>query len=81
MGEEAARSFTKMIGSLEGLHLLEASKADHAGALKELTRFRGSKLTYVDAFSLYVIEKNDIGQVWSTDHHLSLTGAEILPRS
>ena len=81
MGEEAARTFANLIGSLDGLRLFEAAKADHDGAMKMLTRFRGSKLTYVDAYSLQLIEKNHIARVWSTDHHLSLTGAEMLPRT
>jgi hypothetical protein len=54
---------------------------DHARTLGVLDRFRGTKLTYVDAASLGWIEQRKIKTVWSTDHHLGLTGAEILPRS
>ena len=37
-------------------------------------------LTYVDASSLCLMERYKIRKVWSTDHHLGLTGAEVLPR-
>ena len=33
-----------------------------------------------DASSLVFIEQLGIDTVWSTDHHLGLTGAEVLPR-
>ena len=48
--------------------------------MKTLDRFRGSKLTYVDASSLTLIDQHDIPQVWSTDRHLALSGAQVLPR-
>lgn len=80
-GEEAARSFRGFIAVLPGLHLFEASREHHERTLRVLDRFRGAKLTYVDAASLAFIEQRKITTVWSTDHHLGLTGAEILPRS
>jgi predicted nucleic acid-binding protein len=79
-GEEAARSLRAFISVL-GLHVLPVTLDDHARALHVLDRFRGTKLTYVDAASLSWIEQRKIKTVWSTDHHLGLTGAEILPRS
>jgi predicted nucleic acid-binding protein len=45
-----------------------------------LDRFRGTKLTYVDASSLVYLEQKKISVVWATDHHSSLGGAEVLPR-
>jgi predicted nucleic acid-binding protein len=80
-GEEAARSLRGFISALTGLTMLPATSEDHAKTLRVLDRFRGSKLTYVDAASLAWIEQRKIKTVWSTDHHLGLTGAEILPRS
>ena len=38
------------------------------------------KLTYVDASSLCFMERYHIQQAWSTDHHLAITGAQVLPR-
>ena len=81
MGEEAARSFRSFLSSLPGIRLMEATRGHHEATLEMLDRFRGSKLTYVDASSLCFIERNRVRKVWATDHHLSLTGAEVLPRS
>jgi predicted nucleic acid-binding protein len=80
-GEEAARRFRAFLSDLAGLKLLAASLEDHKRTLHMLDRFRGAGLTYVDAASLAFIEALGIDTVWSTDHHLGLTGAEILPRS
>jgi hypothetical protein len=44
-----------------------------------LDRFRGSKLTYVDAVSLALIEKHKVKQVWGTDRDLTFTGANLVP--
>ena len=80
-GEEAARNLRSFIAALTGLTMLPATLDDHERTLRVLDRFRGTKLTYVDAASLGWIEQRRIKTVWSTDHHLGLTGAEILPRS
>jgi len=80
-GEESARQFRAFITALRGLQLLALTAEAHVHALQILDRFRGSKLTYVDAASLAWIEQRKIKVVWSTDHHLGLTGVQILPRS
>ncbi len=80
-GEETARAFRGFLGALKGLSLLAHGIEEHERTLRMLDRFRGAKLTYVDAASLAWIEHKGIRSVWSTDHHLALTGAEILPRS
>jgi predicted nucleic acid-binding protein len=80
-GEEAARAFRTLIDDLAHLRILEATADHHTQVARMLDRLRGAKLTYVDASSLCLIEKHKIQRVWSTDHHLALTGAEILPRS
>src|SRR5207249_3129256 len=76
MGEEAAREFLRFLGSLPRLTLHQARTALHDATLKMLRRFHGSKLTYVDASSIAILEARKIKRVWSTDHHLGLTGAE-----
>lgn len=81
MGEEAARSFVALLGRLHGLELYEATTVHHEAVVKMLDRHRGTKLTYVDASSLCLLEDHRIHTVWATDHHLSLTGATVLPRS
>ena len=80
-GEEAARSFRFMLDSLEGLRVFDADAAHHEDACKILDRLRGAKLTYVDASSLALIARHGIRKVWATDHHLGLTGAEVVLRS
>jgi predicted nucleic acid-binding protein len=79
-GEESARSLRALIENLEGLRIFGVDLAHHRQLLRVLDRLRGSKLTYVDASSLSFMEQHKIRQVWSTDHHLGLTGAEVLPR-
>jgi predicted nucleic acid-binding protein len=79
LGEEPARTFQELLRALEGLKLLEATRAHHERVLRTLDRFRGSKLTYVDASSLTFLEEQKIDTVWGTDRHLSLTGAEVVP--
>ncbi len=80
-GEEAARSFRLFADSLAGLTLLEVDAEHHKEACRMLNRMRGARLTYVDASSLAFMGLHRIDTVWSTDHHLSLTGAQVLPRS
>jgi predicted nucleic acid-binding protein len=79
--EEAARSYRLLLDHLDGLVLLDVTRRHHAQCLRMLDRFRGAKLTYVDACSLVLVAEHRIRQIWSTDHHLGLTGIEILPRA
>ena len=81
MGEEQARAFRGLIDNLKGLKILDATMAHHHHVVRMLDRFRGTKLTYVDASSLTHMEQKKIRLVWSTDHHLGLGGADVLPRS
>ncbi|MFO1096084.1 MAG: PIN domain-containing protein [Planctomycetaceae bacterium] len=80
-GEESARGFRLLLEQLDGLSLLEVDRDHHAACVAMLERFRGSRLTYVDASSLVFASLRRVRQIWSTDHHLGLTGVEILPRS
>jgi hypothetical protein len=60
--------------------MLDTDPQHHGEVGKVLDRFRGAKLTYVDASSLAFMADRDIIRAWATDHHLGLTGAEVLPR-
>ena len=80
MGEEPARSFRMLIDNMPGLKIFEATVDHHRQVSGMLERLRGSKLTYVDASSLALMEQHRIRQVWATDRHLGLTGAEVFPR-
>jgi predicted nucleic acid-binding protein len=81
MGEEQARTFRQLIYNLKGLRILDATVAHHADVVKMFERYRGTKLTYVDASSLVYMEQRRISRVWATDYHLALNGAEVFPRS
>ncbi len=80
MGEEAARNFRALLGNMASLEIFDVTAEHHEAVLKMLDRYRGSKLTYVDASSLCFIEHHKIRLVWATDRHLGLTGATVLPR-
>jgi len=80
-GEEPARRFRLFIDQLDGLTVLDTDPRHHEDVGSTLDRFRGARLTYVDASSLAFMSTHDIRHVWATDHHLGLDGAEVLPRS
>ena len=80
-GEEAARTFRLFADSLEELTVFDADAEHHSEAWRVLDRLRGTRLTYVDASSLALLVRHRIDTVWSTDRHLGLTGAQVLPRS
>jgi hypothetical protein len=79
LDEESAREFLAFTEAFEGLTVLDVPSAIRRDARRVLDRFRGSKLTYVDAVSLAFIEKHRIKQVWGTDNDLTFTGATLLP--
>lgn len=81
MGEEAARTFRQLVDNLEKLRVFDVPHEHHRDVVAVLKRHRGAKLTYVDASSLVFIARHRIEQVWATDHHLGLTGAEVHPRA
>lgn len=79
-GEEPARTCRLFLDNLDGLVVLEATTELHQATCRLLDRLRGSRLTYVDASSLALMEQHGIPTAWATDYHLGLTGAEVLPR-
>ena len=79
LGEEAARTFRIALADFPRLELLELDEAHHHSVGSMLDRFRGHKLTYVDASSLVFLERRRIKEVWGTDQDLTLTGARVVP--
>ena len=79
IGEEATRRFHTLLDDLPAFEILPATVEHHRNVRRMLDRFRGSKLTYVDASSLSFIADHRIQNVWSTDRHLALTGATVVP--
>lgn len=80
MGEEAARGFRLLLANLPDLTIFDAPASHHREATTVLEKLRGSKLSYVDASSLALMDRHRIRRAWATDRHLSLTGAEVFPR-
>jgi predicted nucleic acid-binding protein len=81
VNEEAARSFRNLLADLPRLQLLSMDIAHHRAVGDKLDRFRGHKLTYVDASSLVFLQTRKIREVWGPDRDLGLEGARILPIS
>ena len=81
MGEEQARAFRQLVDNIKGLRVLDATQDHHVAVVRMLDRLRGTKLSYTDASSLVHLEQRKIKCAWSTDHHLGVNGAEVLPRS
>ena len=81
MGEEQARTFRTFVRNLSGVRVYAAPSELDDDVAGMLDRFRGAKLTYVDASSLHFLERHKIRTVWATDHHLGMTGATVLPRN
>jgi predicted nucleic acid-binding protein len=77
-GEDAARDFRGLYSNLNVLQieLVDTRSLTKAEAL--LDRFRGVKLTMVDAVNLAVVQEKKVGTVWATDGHMGLSGA-LLP--
>ena len=80
-GEDAARRFRLLVLSLRDLVLLPADALHQEQVWKKLDRFRGHKLTYVDASSLVWIEERRVRIVWGTDNDLAIEGAAVVPGS
>ena len=81
LSEESARSFRIMLDDLPRLRLLAIDRAHHRAVSGKLDRFRGHKLTYVDASSLVFLGAHRIREVWGTDRDLALEGARVVPVS
>jgi predicted nucleic acid-binding protein len=79
LGEESARAFRLALSDFPRLELLALDAAHHEAVGRTLDRFRGRKLTYVDASSLVLLAERRIREVWGTDHDLALDGARVLP--
>ena len=79
LGEDSARTFRLALAELPRLRLLALGRDHHAAVERKLERFRGHKLTYVDASSLVFLERAKIREVWGTDFDLAVEGAKVVP--
>jgi predicted nucleic acid-binding protein len=64
-------------------HLLVLYTDDEEGceAEKILRSYRDQDLSYTDALTLSIAQRNDVGAIFGFDHHLALTGVPLLPGS
>ena len=79
---EASRWLT-LKDSLEGQGFLQVVCPDHQmeiGVRKVISRFHDQQLSYVDAFSLALIQSRpDIDAIFAFDHHMTHAGIPVLP--
>jgi predicted nucleic acid-binding protein len=74
---------TQFLAFLEALPALtiQAFNAEELARCKALlARFRDQKLTLADAHGLAIMKDRRTAKCWSTDRHLTLTGASLPPK-
>ena len=79
LGEDAARTFRLLIDELPALVVLGADRKHIQAVNTKLEKLRGTKLTWVDASSLVLLDQHRIRIVWGADHHLGIEGAKVIP--
>jgi uncharacterized protein len=83
IGCREASRWLAMKDSLEDQGFLQVVCPDHQieiGVRKVISRFHDQQLSYVDAFSLALIQaRPDIDAIFAFDHHMSLAGIPVLP--
>jgi len=83
IGYREALRWLTLKDSLEDQGFLQVICPDHQmeiGVRKVISRFHDQQLSYVDAFSLALIQSRpDIDAIFAFDHHMSLAGIPVLP--
>jgi len=83
IGYREALRWLTLKDSLEDQGFLQVICPDHQmeiGVRKVISRFHDQQLSYVDAFSLALIQSRpDIDVIFAFDHHMSLAGIPVLP--
>ena len=78
-----AERWLRETASLQSRRVLEVvfpSATTETEIHRNLSRFSDQEVSYVDAFSVYVVQSRpDIGAVFAFDHHLALAGKPVLP--
>ncbi len=67
------------LGHLERLEIYGAEPDDMRLVFQMQDQLRKGKLTFVDTRSLNLLNVQKIKVIWATNHHLALTGAQVLP--
>jgi len=76
--QNRAIQFLNFIDELTLLTLQQAGKEELANAGRLIKKFADQPLTLADAHGLVIMNERRIGTCWSTDRHLSLTGAKLV---
>jgi len=83
IGDREASRWLTVKDSLENQGFLQVIYPDsqmEAGVRKVIGRYHDQKLSYVDAFTIALIQSRpDIDAVFAFDHHLTLAGIPVLP--
>jgi uncharacterized protein len=83
IGYREASRWLSLKDSLENQGFLQVVYPDsqmELGVRKVIGRFHDQQLSYVDAFSLALIQSRpDIDAIFAFDHHLALAGIPVLP--
>ncbi len=72
-----ALRFLAMIECIRPLEVVPIGSCEIEGATTLLRRFPDQDLTLVDSVGLHAMDTRRIGECWSTDHHLGLTGVPL----
>ena len=83
IGYREASRWLSLRDSLENQGFLQVVYPDfqmEVGVRKVIVRFHDQQLSYVDAFSIALIQSRpDIDAIFAFDHHLTLAGIPVLP--
>lgn len=74
----SALKFLDFINSLKLLTIRSVSADDLDRGTQLLRRYHDQPLTLTDAVGLALMKAQNIRTCWSTDHHLSLSGARLI---
>jgi predicted nucleic acid-binding protein len=72
-----ALQFLSLIEDLSPLTIADVGETERVAASRLLRRFSDQDLTLTDALGLSLIRDRRIKTCWSTDFHLTLTGAAL----
>jgi uncharacterized protein len=83
IGEREASRWLTVKDTMENQGFLQVIYPDaqmEAGIRKVIGRYHDQKLSYVDAFSIGLIQSRpDIDAIFAFDHHMALAGIPVLP--
>jgi predicted nucleic acid-binding protein len=73
-----ALQYVGLIEALTPLLVVAVGPDEQAGGIRMLRKFSDQDLSLTDAVGLHVLQSRRITTCWSTDRHLSLTGASLV---